>query len=193
MDKSFEILVLKDGEREKQRKEERKALMNTERLRKRKEEERRRKREEEGEEVKEINEEENRKEKDEEIKFDDTFEEDDVFICRGPNLKNRRSKHASIIIQNYLYVIFGSVQDGNQPSMSFERIEIPPPNMTKINIDEFYKSREWEYYEIDYNYEIKFNYDWDVYFSCSNCIKTIDNKLVFYGTKRKLVLCNLNS
>ena len=30
-----------------------------------------------------------------------------------------------------VYVIFGSVQDGDKPSMSFERIEIPPPNMTK--------------------------------------------------------------
>ena len=184
MDKSFEILVLKDGEREKLRKEERKILMDTER---------RRKREEEREEVKKIDKEkrkvkeENSKEDDEEneeFKFDDTLEEDDVFICRGPNLKNRRSKHASIIIQNYLYVIFGYVQDGDKPSMSFERIEIPPPNMTKINIDDFYRSREWEYYEIDYNY------DWNVYFNCSNCIKTIDNKLVFYGTKRKLVLGN---
>ena len=30
----------------------------------------------------------------------------------------------------------------------------------------------------------------NILFNCSNCIKTIDNKLVFYGTKRKLVLCN---
>ena len=52
-----------------------------------------------------------------------------------------------------VYVIFGSVQDGDKPSMSFERIEIPPPNMTKTNIDDFYKSREWEYYEIDYSYD----------------------------------------
>ena len=187
MDKSFEILVLKDGEKEKQRK----ILMDIERRR-------RRKKEEEREEVKKIEEEkrrvkvkeENSKEDDEEneeFKFDDTLEEDDVFICRGPDLKNRRSKHASIIIQNYLYAIFGYVQDGDKPCMSFERIEIPPLNMTKINIDNFYKSREWEYYEIDYNY------DWNVYFNCSNCIKTIDNKLVFYGTKRKLVLCNNNS
>ena len=164
-DKSFEILVLKDGEREKQRKEERKALMDTERVRKRKEEER--------------NIEEDVEEN--EMKIDDTYEEDNICICRGPNLKNRRSKHASVIIQNYLYVIFGFVEDGDKPSMSFERIEIPPPNMTKANIDDFYKSRKWEYYEIDYNYE------WNEYFSCSNCIKTFDNNLVFYGTKRKLV------
>ena len=85
MDKSFEILVLKDGEREKQRKEERKTLMDTERVRRRKEEE----------EKKNINEE-------NKTKIDDTYEPDDIFICRGPNLKNRRSKHASIIIQNYL-------------------------------------------------------------------------------------------
>ena len=182
MDKSFEILVLKDGEREKQRNEERKALMDTEKVRMRKEEER--KRNIEGGEVKEEVKEDL---KESETKIDDTYEADDIFIWRGPNLKNRRSKHASIIIQNYLYVIFGSVQDGDKPSMSFERIEIPPPNMTKTNIDDFYKSREWEFYEIDYNY------DWNVYFNCSNCIKTIDNKLVFYGTKRKLVLCNLNS
>ena len=52
-----------------------------------------------------------------------------------------------------VYVIFGFVEDGDKPSMSFERIEIPPPNMTKANIDDFYKSRKWEYYEIDYNYE----------------------------------------
>ena len=51
-----------------------------------------------------------------------------------------------------VYVIFGDVKDKNKSCMSFERIEIPPPNMTRINIDEFYKSREWEYYEIDYNY-----------------------------------------
>ena len=57
-----------------------------------------------------------------------------------------------------VYAIFGYVQDGDKPCMSFERIEIPPLNMTKINIDNFYKSREWEYYEIDYNY------DWNVYF-----------------------------
>ena len=37
-----------------------------------------------------------------EMKIDDTYEADNIFICRGPNLKNRRSKHASIIIQNYL-------------------------------------------------------------------------------------------
>ena len=177
MDKSFEILVLKDGEREKQRKEEKKVLMDTERVRKRKEEERRREREEE---IKimdiEIDFNENK-----DINRDDTYEVDDIFICRGPDLNKRRSKHGSIIIQNYLYVIFGDVKDKNKPCMSFERIEIPPPNMTRINIDEFYKSREWEYYEIDYNYGR------NVYFSCSNCIKTFDNNLVFYGTKRKLV------
>ena len=174
---SFEILVLKDGEREKQRKEERKKLMDTEKVRKRKEEKRRREREEE---IKimdiEIDFNENK-----DINRDDTYEVDDIFIFRGPDLKNRRSKHASIIIQNYLYIIFGSVEDGDKPCMSFERIEIPPPNMTKTNIDEFYKSREWEYYEIDYKY------DWNVYFSCSNCIKTFDNNLVFYGTKRKQI------
>ena len=52
-----------------------------------------------------------------------------------------------------VYVIFGYVEDGDKPCMSYERIEIPPPNMKKINIDDFYKSREWEYYEIDYNYK----------------------------------------
>ena len=31
------------------------------------------------------------------------------------------------------------------------------------------------------------------YFDCSNCIKTFDNYLVFYGTKRKFALCNNNS
>ena len=194
MDKSFEILVLKDGEREKQRKEERKALMDTERLRRRKEEERKRKMEKEKEKEKEKEEEEvkedikkNEKMIDNTYDTDDIDDTDDIFICRGPNLKNKRSKHASIIIQNYLYVIFGYVQDGDKPTMSFERIEIPPPNMTKTNIDDFYKSREWEYYEINNSY------DWNVYFSCSNCIKTLDNNLVFYGTKRKLVLRNNNS
>ena len=51
------------------------------------------------------------------------------------------------------------MQDGDKPTMSFERIEIPPPNMTKTNIDDFYKSREWEYYEINNSY------DWNVYTS----------------------------
>ena len=180
MDKSFEILVLKVGEREKQR--------NKEILKKIKEEERRRNTEVREEEVKEeVKEGINKDDKENITTFDDTYEVDDIFIYRGPNLKNRRSRHASIIIQNYLYVIFGYVQDGNKPSMSFERIEIPPPNMTKTNIDDFYKSREWEYYEINNNY------DWNVYFSCSNCIKTLDNNLVFYGTKRKFILCNNNS
>ena len=109
MDKSFEILVLKDGEREKQRKEERKALMDTERLRRRKEEERKRKMEKEKEKEKEKEEEEvkedikkNEKMIDNTYDTDDIDDTDDIFICRGPNLKNKRSKHASIIIQNYL-------------------------------------------------------------------------------------------
>ena len=62
-------------------------------------------------------------------------------------------------IIHFVYVIFGYVQDGDKPTMSFERIEIPPPNMTKTNIDDFYKSREWEYYEINNSY------DWNVYTS----------------------------
>ena len=103
MDKSFEILVLKDGEREKQRNEERKTQKDTERLRKRKEEEWRRNTEVREEEVKEeVKEGINKDDKENITTFDDTYEVDDIFIYRGPNLKNRRSKHASIIIQNYL-------------------------------------------------------------------------------------------
>ena len=96
MDKSFEILVLKVGEREKQR--------NKEILKKIKEEERRRNTEVREEEVKEeVKEGINKDDKENITTFDDTYEVDDIFIYRGPNLKNRRSRHASIIIiQNYL-------------------------------------------------------------------------------------------
>ena len=178
-DNSFEILVLKDGERKKQRKEDRKILIEAERKRRWNREE------EKEEEIKLMQIEIDYKEN-EDTNINDTLEENDIFICRGPNLKKKRSRHASVIIKNYLYVIFGFVKNKNKPCMSFERIEIPPPNMTRINIDEFYKSKEWEYYEIDYNFGK------NVYFSCSNCIKTFDNNLVFYGTKRKLASSNHN-
>ena len=72
----------------------------------------------------------------------------DGSIFKGPDLTYKRNYHASIVIKNYLYVLFGYVYGGNRTTMSYEKIEIPSPD-NKQTLDEFYKKREWSYYEFE--------------------------------------------
>ena len=113
----------------------------------------------------------------EEIKVDENDNNPCIFISKGSGLRYWRKEHASVVIKNYLYVLFGCVKNGDRDTMSFERIEIPPINMTRPSIDHFYSDRKWKHFKIDYKYE------WKSYFSCSNCFVTNDNILICYGKK----------
>ena len=72
----------------------------------------------------------------------------DGSIIKGPDLTYKRNYHASIVIKNYLYVLFGYVYEGNRTTMSYEKIEIPSPD-NKQTLGEFYKNRTWSYYEFE--------------------------------------------
>jgi hypothetical protein len=71
-------------------------------------------------------------------------------LFRGPDMKYSRESHCSFMIQEYLYVMFGSVLSSYGKTMSFERIKIPQPGM-EITLESFYKNRKWEYYEMKHD------------------------------------------
>mmetsp|Transcript_36302 Transcript_36302/g.35901 ORF Transcript_36302/g.35901 Transcript_36302/m.35901 type:complete len:96 (+) Transcript_36302:263-550(+) len=59
-------------------------------------------------------------------------------LFRGPDLIQNRSHHASFVMDNYLYVMFGSVLNSCSPSMSYEKIEIPTVGCQET-LEDFYK------------------------------------------------------
>ena len=110
-------------------------------------------------------------------KDDKTFE----IICvkdnsyfRGPDLNKSRHSHSSFIHDDYLYVVLGAVQDGFDPTMSYERIEIPNAFCTK-DLESFYKDKEWEWGEI------QSDYDEISYFMCFNSFKSYENTVYLFG------------
>ena len=103
----------------------------------------------------------------------------DNFIVKGPNLNYKRKEHCSFIIKNYLYVLFGEVDNNYKTSISYERIEIPSFS-TEISIRDFYLTRQWSYGEIDFMFRRKY------YIQSFNCFKDIDNTIYCFGEK-----CNI--
>lgn len=103
-------------------------------------------------------------------------------IFRGPDLKMNRACHCSFIIDNYLYVMFGSVLSSSAPSMSFERIEIPTVSCNE-SLEDFYKTRRWNDYKLK---DMEMNPDFKVF----NSFKTFTNEIYCFGVigKSKMLI-----
>jgi hypothetical protein len=101
-------------------------------------------------------------------------------LFRGPDLEHSRNFHCSLILDEYLYVVFGSKVSSEDKSISFERIKIPQPGM-KITLQRFYQTRKWEYSEIK-NYSANLSS-----FKANNWFKTYDSRIICFGTVKNSV------
>lgn len=94
-------------------------------------------------------------------------------LYRGPDLNHTRESHASFIVDNYLYVMFGTVLSTYWTTMSYERIEIPQVGL-KDKLSHFYREKKWEYAKLSTDFSM---HDFKVF----NCFRTYDSQIYCFG------------